>query len=115
MKKIRREGTVRQFLVEFLEEAVSQVLGWDTPHEGKLVLTRGAVAKMHECQVSEGYLEDAFRYGQHTSKGDVVQVTRRYSGYTIGLWYKVIYTTPHPNVPSEKRYLIITCWKGVSR
>jgi hypothetical protein len=30
----------------------------------------------------------------------------------VNLWYKVIYTPTHRNIPSEKRFLVITCWKG---
>jgi hypothetical protein len=44
-----------------------------------------------------------------------VQVIHQYQNCSVGLWYKVIYTAPHPNIPSVKRYLVITCWKGGER
>ncbi len=103
---------MKSFLFEILKEAFSQIMGFDLPHEGKLVLTRNTLAKMREYNISQEDVQDVFRFGEHRNKGEKFEVIRSYNVYSIGLWYKVIYTTPHWNVSSEKRFLIITCWKG---
>ena len=97
---------------QFLTEIFNQLFGWSQPREGKLVFTRNAFIKMHEYQLNEKTLKDVFRHGEEINKGDKIQVTRKYANYSVGLWYKVIYTPFHPNIQSEKRFLIITCWKG---
>jgi hypothetical protein len=97
---------------QFLLDIFRQLLGWGTPRSGKLVFTRNAFHKMHEYQLTEQTLLDTFRHGEEVAKGDKMQVTRTYANYTVGLWYKTIYTPYHHNLPAEKRYLIITCWKG---
>ena len=112
MKKKERIGQVIQ---EFWQEALRQLFGWVSPHEGTLTLTTSAAFKMYEWQLDEATLQDAFRFGVHTDRGDKVQVIRQYQDYSVGLWYKVIYTPYHHNLPPEKRYLVITCWKGVKK
>jgi hypothetical protein len=96
----------------FLLEILRQLFGWSQTREGKLVFTRNAFIKMNEYQLNENTLIDVFRYGEEVDKGDKKQVTRQYAYYSVGLWYKVIYTPIHKNIQSEKRFLIITCWKG---
>jgi len=98
---------------ELAAEALRQLFGWVSPHEGKLILTTSAAIRMHDWQLDEATLQDAFRFGEHTDKGNKTQVIRHYRDYSVGLWYKIIYTPPHRNIPSVKRFLVITCWKGV--
>lgn len=97
---------------EFLLEIFRQLFCWSNAREGKLVFTRNAFRKMQEYQLNEKTLKDVFTYGEEADKEDKIQVTRQYANYSVGLWYKVIYTPFHENVKSEKRFLIITCWKG---
>ena len=111
--KLRRD--IQHEVRKLSQTACSQLFGWDAPHAGTLVLTTAATIKMHAWQLDEATLKDAFRFGEHSEKGDKVQVIRTYQNYAVGLWYKVIYTPYHHNLPSEKRYLVITCWKGVSK
>jgi len=99
---------MKQFLLEILR----QLFGWGTPRDGKLVLTRNAFHKMRDYQLDDKTLIDTFRYGKEVSRGDKMQVTRKYANYSVGLWYKTVYTPFHHNLKLEKRYLIITCWKG---
>jgi hypothetical protein len=112
---MKHRSTIGHEFRKLLQTARSQLFGWGISHEGTLVLTTSAALKMHEWQLDEATLQDVFRFGEHTNKGDKAQVIRHYQNYSVGLWYKVIYTPAHPNIPSEKRYLIITCWKGVRR
>ena len=97
---------------QFLLDIIRQLLGWGTPRDGKLVFTRNAFHKMHEYQLTEQTLLDTFRHGEEVRKGDKMQVTRTYANSSVGMWYTTIYTPSHHNLPSEKRYLVITCWKG---
>src|SRR4051812_21395888 len=109
---MKHRSNITRVCRELVQTALNQLFGWGSPHEGKLVLTTSAAVKMHDWQLDEASLQDAFRYGTHTDKGDKVQVIRNYQNCSVGLWYKVIYTPAHPNIPGEKRYLVITCWKG---
>ena len=88
---------------QFILEIFNQIFGWSQPREGKLVFTRNAFIKMHEYQLNEKTLTDVFKYGEEVDKGDKKQVTRQYANYSVGLWYKIIYTPFHPNIHSEKR------------
>jgi hypothetical protein len=99
-------------LKDFLVDMLRQLFGWNTPRDGKLVFTRNAFTKMHDFQLDEKTLVDTFKHGEEVHKGDKMQITRTYANYSVSLWYKVIYTPIHHNLRSEKRYLIITCWKG---
>ncbi len=96
----------------FLLDIFRQLLGWSKPQDGKLVFTRNAFHKMRDYQLTEQTLLDTFKHGEVVHKGDKMQVTRRYANYSVGLWYKTIYTPLHHNLGSEKRFLVITCWKG---
>ena len=112
---MKHRSRILEVCLEFAAEALSQLFGWGNPHAGTLVLTTAAAIKMHEWQLDAATLQDVFRYGEHSDRGDKMQVIRNYRNYSVGLWYKVIYTPAHPNIPSIKRYLVITCWKGGGR
>jgi hypothetical protein len=112
---MKHRSKITRVCREFAAEALHQLFGWVSPHEGTLVLTTSATIKMHEWQLDAATLQDAFRFGEHTNKGDKVQVVRQYQNYSVGLWYKVVYTPAHPNIPSVRQYLVITCWKGGGR
>ena len=103
---------MRQAFKHFLVDMVRQVFGWSQPREGKLVFTRNAFHKMRDYQLTEQTLVDTFRHGEVVRKSDKMQVTRKYANYSVGMWYITTYTPSHHNLPGEKRYLIITCWKG---
>jgi hypothetical protein len=103
---------MKRILKELLVDMVRQVFGWTKPREGKLVFTRNAFHKMRDYQLTEHTLLDTFKHGEVVRKGDKIQVTRKYANYSVGLWYITTYTPSHHNLGSEKRYLIITCWKG---
>ena len=103
---------MKQLLTDFGLDMLRQLFGWSKPRQGTLVFTRNAYQKMRDYQLTELTLLDTFRHGEQVNKGDTMQVTRQYTNYSVGLWYKVIYTPFHHNIPSEKRFLIITCWKG---
>ena len=103
---------MQQAIKHFIMDMVRQVFGWSTPREGTLVFTRNAYHKMRDYQLTEETLLDTFKHGEVVRKGDKMQVTRRYANYSVGMWYVTTYTPSHPNLPSEKRYLVITCWKS---
>jgi hypothetical protein len=102
---------MKQLLKDFLVDMLRQLFGWSTPRQGNLVLTTAAKVKMEQLGIDLATLQDTFTYGEEVDKGDKMQITRQYANCSIGLWYKTIYTPYHHNIPSEKRYLIITCWK----
>jgi hypothetical protein len=104
---------MQQLLTDLLKDTLKQLVGWRTPRRGKLVLTRHALVKMHEYGLDQATLENAFQFGEAIPRGDTVQITHRYAHYSVNLWYKVIYTPYHYNIRSEKRFLVVTCWKGV--
>jgi hypothetical protein len=108
----RKRGNMHEVLKDFALDMLRQLFGWSHPRGGKLVLTRNALHKMHEFQIEMDTLADAFKHGEAIQKGDKMQITRNYANYSVGLWYKTIYTPFHKNLKSEKRFLIITCWKG---
>lgn len=103
---------MHEVLKDLLMDTIKQLVGWRTPRTGTLVLTRHAVVKMHEYQLDEATLENAFQFGEQVKRGDIWEITHQYPRYSVNLWYKVIYTPLHHNFPSEKRFLVITCWKG---
>jgi hypothetical protein len=95
---------MQQVLKDFLIDAMYQVLGWGKPRDGKLLLTRHAVTKMHEHQLDEDTLADVFRHGEEGTNG---KMTRQYANYAVGLYYRY--------EAAENKFVIITCWKGVNR
>jgi hypothetical protein len=103
---------MKQLLKDFVQDMIRQLFGWSKPREGKLVFTRNAFQKMHDYQLDEKTLVDTFKHGELVDKGDKIQVTRKYANYSVGFWFKTIYTPFHHNLKSEKRYLVITCWKA---
>jgi len=103
---------MKPIVTDFCVDIVRQLFGWGTARDGTLVFTQNAFHKMRDYQLSEHTLLDTFKHGEEVSKGDKMQVTRTYANYSVGLWYKTIYTPFHKHLKSEKRYLIITCWKG---
>jgi hypothetical protein len=115
MGRRKREIFMQQLLTDLLRDTIKQLIGWRTPRRGKLVLTRHALVKMHEYGLDEATLENAFQFGEQVKRGDKWEITHQYPNYSVNLWYKVIYTPFHANLGSEIRFLVITCWKGVSR
>jgi hypothetical protein len=92
---------MHQFLKDFAVDMLRQLFGWSKPRQGKLMLTRHALNKMHEYQLSEATLRDVFTYGDEDTNGRII---RHYAEYSVGLYFKV-------DEPSGK-FVIITCWKG---
>ena len=95
---------MQQVLKDFLMDALYQVLGWAKPRDGKLIVTRHAVTKMHEHQLDVDTLKDAFRHGEAGRNG---KITRQYADYAVGLYYRYD--------AADNTYVITTCWKGVNR
>lgn len=78
-----------------------QLFGWSKPRQGKLMLTRNALHKMHEYQLSEATLRDVFTYGEEYKNGRII---RKYAQYSVGIYYKVD--------EQSGKFVITTCWKG---
>ena len=95
---------MKQILKIWCADIIRQLFGWGTPREGKLILTRHAVNKMHEYQLDVDTLADVFRHGE---VGDNGKITRRYANYAVGLYFRYD--------AAENRYVITTCWKEVNR
>jgi hypothetical protein len=95
---------MQQVLKDFGRDIIRQLFGWGTPREGKLMVTRHAVNRMHEHQLDVETLKDVFRHGEEGSNG---KITRQYANYAVGLYYRY--------EAAENTYVITTCWKGVSR
>ena len=93
---------MKQILTAFYRDIIRQLFGWGTPREGKLIITRHAVTKMHEHQLDVDTLADVFRHGEEGHNG---KITRQYADYSVGLYYRYD--------AAENTYVITTCWKGV--
>ena len=92
---------MKHLIQEFLSGILSQLFGMQKPRTGKLRLTHNALTRMHEHQLDEATIEDAFRHGEEVKEGKIV---RKYANYSVGLiYYKPI---------DENRFVIITCWKN---
>ena len=78
--------------------AYKQVFAKETARKGKLRLTRNAVNRMHEYNVTEKDIDEVFRYGKEVKEGMIV---RKYTNEQIGITYKW----------DINEYVIITCWK----
>jgi hypothetical protein len=100
---------IEQVIVDFLRDGINQVFGWDTWRKGKLVLTRRAFTKMQEYHLDTETLEDTFRQGVEVETGKIVQ---DYINYSVGMYYVRDEKYINFKNPAEKRYLIVTCWKG---
>jgi hypothetical protein len=95
---------MKQTLKAFGRDIIRQLFGWGTPREGKLIVTRHAVNRMHEHQLDVDTLADVFRHGEEGHNG---KITRQYASYSVGLYYRYD--------AAENTYVITTCWKGVNR
>jgi hypothetical protein len=104
---------MKQTIKDLLKTAKEQLFGENLPREGKLVLTRNAVAKMAEWVLSKETVELTFQYGSKTrrEKG-VYQIVRMHRYYSVGLWYIEQFRPVRGSVQIEKVCLVITCWKG---
>ena len=92
---------MKQVLKAWCADIVRQLFGWGRPRDGKLIITRHAVTKMHEYQLDVDTLEDVFRHGEEGQNG---KITRQYANYSVGLYYRYD--------AAENKYVITTCWKG---
>jgi hypothetical protein len=95
---------MQQTLKDFGRDIIRQLFGWGKPKNGKLIVTRHAVNRMHEHQLDVDTLKDAFRHGEAGTHG---KITRQYADYSVGLYYRYD--------AAENTYVITTCWKGVNR
>ena len=95
---------MKQILKTWCADIIRQLFGWGTPREGKLIITRHAVNKMHEYQLDVDTLADVFRHGEEGTHG---KITRQYANYAVGLYYRYD--------AGENKHVITTCWKGVNR
>jgi hypothetical protein len=91
---------MQELLKDFALDTLRQLFGWGKPRQGKLILTRHAVHRMHEYQLDEATLKDVFRHGER----DGEKITRRYAEYSVGLYYTYDDATGG--------FVITTCWKG---
>jgi hypothetical protein len=96
----RKEGTMRQLFTDFALDTLRQLFGWGKPRQGKLMLTRHALNRMHEYQLDTATLRDVFRHGEREGE----KITRQYANYSVGLYYKYDEATG--------KFVITTCWKG---
>jgi hypothetical protein len=110
--KLRRkkEEIMNQLLKDFVQDAMNQLFGWNTPRQGRLILTHHAFLKMREYNLDTKTLEDAFRFGDSVSEEKIIRV---YPGYLVGLIYKPEDTQLFKGKDHDTRFVIITCWKGV--
>ena len=92
---------MKQILKDFAVDMLRQLFGWSKPRNGRLLLTRNAVQRMHEYQLTEKTLTDVFRYGEELKHQKII---RNYAGYSVGLYYKYD--------EAEDTFVITTCWKG---
>jgi hypothetical protein len=88
-------------LTDFILDMLRQLLGWSTPRQGKLILTRNALNRMHEHQLTIDTLRDVFTHGEEDKKGRII---RKYASYSVGLYFKLD--------EQSNKYVITTCWKG---
>jgi hypothetical protein len=92
---------MKHILKDFLLDIYRQLIGTSKPRDGKLILTRNAVNRMHEHQLDTETIQDAFRHGEEVNKNKII---RKYANYSVGLYYK--------HDMAEDTYVITTCWKG---
>jgi hypothetical protein len=84
----------------WLIAAYNQLFRTTSKRTGKLILTRLAVARMHEYHLTEADVENAFGFGKEVKDGMLIQ---RFRAYQIGLMYK--------EAEKPDSFVIITCWK----
>ena len=100
-EKQKRGKAMKQVFATLWGDIIRQLFGWGRVRDGKLIITRHAVTRMHEHQLDVDTLEDVFRHGDEGQHG---KVTRRYANYSVGLYYRYD--------AAENIYVITTCWKG---
>jgi hypothetical protein len=92
---------MKQILKDFLLDIIRQLFGVSKPRPGKLILSRNALDRMHEHQLTVETLQDTFTYGEEEAKGKII---RKYAQYSVGIYYK--------SDEASNKYVITTCWKG---
>jgi hypothetical protein len=92
---------MKHILKDFMFDMLRQLFGFSKPRQGKLVLSRNALTRMHEHQLTIETLRDVFTYGEEDMPGRII---RKYSEYSVGLYYKLD--------QQSSKYVITTCWKG---
>ena len=92
---------MKHTLKEFMLDMVRQLFGFSKPRQGKLILSRNALNKMHEYQLTPETLQDVFTYGEEDKPGRII---RKYAEYSVGIYFKVD--------EQSGKYVITTCWKG---
>jgi hypothetical protein len=92
---------MKQILQDFLLDMVRQLFSISKSRQGKLILTRNALNRMHEHQLDTKTLEDVFRHGEEDKPNRII---RKYAQYSVGMYYKHDLAT--------NKYVITTCWKG---
>jgi hypothetical protein len=83
---------MKQLIIDMGREALRQLFGLQKPRGGKLVLTRYAFQKMTEFKLDRDTLENAFRHGRQARAG---KITHKYARYSVGLYYKRLYSPIH--------------------
>lgn len=92
---------MKHILKDFLLDIVRQLFGVSKPRQGKLILSRNALQRMHEHQLTTATLRDVFTHGDEDKKGRII---RKYASYSVGIYYKLD--------QQSNKYVITTCWKG---
>ena len=92
---------MKHILKDFLFDMLRQLFGFSKPRQGKLILSRNALTRMHEHQLTIDTLRDVFTYGEEDKKGRII---RTYAEYSVGIYYKLD--------QQSNKYVITTCWKG---
>jgi hypothetical protein len=92
---------MKQILQDFLVDMLKQLFGVSQPRQGKLILTRNVLTRMHEHQLTIATLRDVFTYGAEDKKGRII---RHYAQYSVGIYCKLD--------EASNKYVITTCWKG---
>jgi hypothetical protein len=92
---------MKHILKDFLLDVVRQLFGLSRPRQDKLILTRTALIRMHEHQLTVATIRDVFTHGEEDKPGRII---RQYAQYSVGLFFKLDERTG--------KYIITTCWKG---
>jgi hypothetical protein len=92
---------MKHILKDILLEILRQLFGYSKPRQGKLILSRNALNRMHEHQLTVETLHDTFTHGEEDKKNRII---RKYANYSVGLYYKLD--------EQSNKYVITTCWKG---
>jgi hypothetical protein len=103
---------MQQLFKDIVQDVLSQLFGVSVPRAGSITVTNHAFVKMQESGLSFQLVTDAFRFGEEVGGGKIM---RAYADFTIGLIYKPVQRKAEKGTGKEKRFVIITCWKGVRR